>query len=683
MSNQVMEVDVKFLKSVTGVWRLAILAVVLALGLPAQVALADGTVTVTKAIQGDLTTVDAGVEFTYLINYAYASTTDNGQNVTLVDFLDSDLSWATAQVIPGTTIHIASTAYDQATGKVTWNFVNPLPAGSSGQLTLRVRFPLGTTLPGTVAKNTATMDGDNTDPKTSNEVSISATATCKWVANVTQTTTPAVIGQNVTYRARLDRPSTATGNLNTTSGTLALTLPVGVLPADVINANGGTLTGAGTAGDPVIVSWPTGVVSANGTGGSEAFGKDLVIKYDAARFTAGQIVTVSEAMSVTVLGGGTCGGTDTQNTTLTSFTATPNGAATKANSDSTVILGTQTFYYTLDADGTGNVGLDNFTITDPLPVNFALSSIRMPTVNNGPGGNFIVVRYRRSDTGATEYTWGTTHPASTSTTLNVSALGLSPGVYVSQVRFEFGTVASNFSIATQIRLSGTVISPGWDAAGTVITTGSQVCNTMTFTADYNGSSAFTPKTSQSCVTVTLPTVRPTVAKTVVSGNPVIPGGTTTWQVVLSNPTTSDIPMVNPKGMDLLPASLEYVAGSFLQTASTPAGVTAPVLEAIANYNGTGRTLLRWSYAYSFAVGNSATVQFQTRVKAGTAPGNINNRGYVSVEPAAQAGPVVYANSPKRTRTTWTAMAAPPTSAGERAMSPPWSVPPPRWTPSSW
>ena len=79
-------------RSVTGVWRLAILAVVLALGLSAQVALADGTVTVTKAIQGGLTTVDAGVEFTYLINYAYASTTEDGANVTLEDVLDPDLS---------------------------------------------------------------------------------------------------------------------------------------------------------------------------------------------------------------------------------------------------------------------------------------------------------------------------------------------------------------------------------------------------------------------------------------------------------------------------------------------------------------------------------------------------------------------------------------------------------------
>ncbi len=126
-----------------------------------------GNVEVSKAILGGVTTIDSGVEFTYLINYKYASTTDDGESVTLVDMLDPDLNWAAAQVVIGTTNHIASTNYNPATGQVTWTFVTPLPAGASGQLELKVRFPNGTTPPGTVANNTATMDGDNVDPVTS------------------------------------------------------------------------------------------------------------------------------------------------------------------------------------------------------------------------------------------------------------------------------------------------------------------------------------------------------------------------------------------------------------------------------------------------------------------------------------------------------------------------------------
>ena len=68
-------------------------------------------------------------------------------------------------------------------------------------------------------------------------------------------------------------------------------------------ANGGTITGSGLTGDPVVVTWATGTVSASGSNNSEAFGRNLVIRYDPARFSDGQVRTVREDMSVTVLDG--------------------------------------------------------------------------------------------------------------------------------------------------------------------------------------------------------------------------------------------------------------------------------------------------------------------------------------------------------------------------------------------
>ena len=622
---------------------MAMLLFVIGMANQAQAQGPTGQVEVSKAVLGGATTVDTGVEFTYLINYKYASTTDDGAAVTLVDMLDPSINWAAAQVVVGTTNHIASTNYNPATGQVTWTFVNPLPAGASGQLELKVRFPNGTTPPGTVANNTATMDADNAAPYTSNNVAITANATCGWNTNVTGPTT-AMLDTDVTYVARLDQPSPSTGNLNVIApSTTSMTLPVGVLPGDVINTNGGTISGTGTSGDPVVVTWTvTHSVGSNYT-------RNLVIRYDSARFTASQAVTVAQSSNLTVVGGGTCSGSDSQGTTLQPYvppTPAPNGSVAKSTSDSTVIPGTGEFYFSLDAHSTGNVDLDNFIITDPLPQNFALTSIRLPGVANGPGGNFINLIYQRSDTGATEYTWpGSPFPAGT-TTLPVSALSLPAGVYVSYVRFEMGTVASNFNINDNIRLNGTLLSNGWGSPSHTLDIGDQVCNTMSLSAVYNGSAAFTPKTATSCVTAILPTVRPTVGKSVVSGGSGIPGLTTTWQVEVSNPSSSDIPMVNPVGMDLLPASLEYVTGSFTTRTDgsyNSSGAGTPALEVIDNYNGTGRTLLRWSYNHSFPVNTRATVQFQTTVKAGTPPGPINNVANVSVVPAAQ-GPgtaVVY------------------------------------------
>ncbi len=605
----------------------------------------QNTLLVSKAVEGDLATVEAGAEFTYVINYAYASTTEDGRHVTLVDYLDPDLSWNASQVIIGTTPHIAGTSYEAATGKVTWTFIDPLPAGSSGQVTLRVRFPLGSTPNGAVATNTATLTADNAPSATSNEVSITATAACRWVANVVGPST-AVLDQNVTYTARLDRPNPATGNLNAIGGTVVLTLPVGVWPDDIVNTNGGVIAGTGVTDDPVTVTWSGVTANANGSAGSAAWSRNLVLRYDATRFGAGQVVTVHEAMTVTVLGGDTCSGTDGQNTTLSTFTPNPNGSAGKGVSDSTVLLHSQTFYFTLDADSTGNVGLDNYTIDDALPSNFALSAVRLPTVSNGPGGNFITLVYRRSDTDATEYTWPGSPFAASGALLAVSDLGLPSGVYISHLRFVFGSVAANFAIANAIQLHGTLISPGWGPEGREVKPGDTVCNTMTFTADYGGAPAFT-RTATRCVTVSLPTVRPAVTKSVIAGSSVVPGQTTTWQIELLNSNSSDIPMVNPMGMELLPAALEYVPGSFTPRTDgsyNSSGAPAPTLVVIDNYNGTGRTLLRWTYTHSFPINTRATVQFQTRVKPGTAAGSITNRGYIAVDDSLQAGVVVYASS---------------------------------------
>ena len=595
-----------------------------------------GTVEVTKAIQGNPTSVNSGTEFTYVINYKYASTTADGVNVVLTDQLDTDLSWNSAQVIAGTTVHIASTNFNPATGLFTYTFVDPLPAGSSGQLTLRVRFPNGSTPNGTVATNTATMDADNADPATSNQVSITANASCGWTTDITGPSAP-IIGTSVTYRASIVGPST--GNLSAISpSTMSMTLPVGVLPGDITNLNGGTTTGTGTTGDPVIVTWTI----PNNT--SATYNRDVVFSYNPARFTTGQVVGLSEQTSLTVLGGTACGGTDTLTSTITAFTPTPNGSLDKAAPDTTVIPGTQSFYFTLDAASTGNVGLDNFIISDELPKNFALESIRLPVVTNGPGGNFINLIYRRSDTGATEYTWPGSPFASGATVLPVGDLSLPAGVYISYVRFEMGTVASNFNISDNIRLNGRLLTSGWDSPPTMLAVGGQVCNTMRLTADYNGAAAFAAKTDQLCVTAIDPTVRPAVAKSVISGGSGIPGLITKWQVEVSNNTASDIPMVNPVGMDLLPATLEYVAGSFVsRTDSTynSSGAPAPTLEVIPDFNGSGRTLLRWTYAHSFPINTRSTVQFETRVKSGAAAGTISNLANVSVVPAQQSGPVVY------------------------------------------
>ncbi len=402
---------------------LLVLAGVLAWSAPggaqAQDPTPTGEVSVTKEIVGNQTTVDAGVEFTYLLNYKYASITSTGSNVTLVDKLDVGLSGNPAHVTMGWSEHIKSVNYDEDSREVTWTFVDPLPAGISGQLELKVRFPNGSTAPDTVAPNKAVMDADNADPFESNTVNIAANASCGWSTRITGPAT-AMLDTNVTYPVLLEQPNPVTGNLNIVPpSSVSVTLPVNVLPGDVQNAAGGTVSGAGTAESPTVVTWS----NISHSVGSN-FSRDLVIRYDSTRFTVDQVATLSQSSNLTVVGGGTCGGNASQSTTLQPFVANASGAASKGNSDNTntIIPGTQPFNYTLDAANNGNVPLDNFIIDDALPQNFALTSITLPTAANAPVGNFIKIFYRLSNTGATEYEWtGSPFPAGVQT-LPVSAL---------------------------------------------------------------------------------------------------------------------------------------------------------------------------------------------------------------------------------------------------------------------
>lgn len=317
-----------------------------------------GTVQVVKSTLGDITQVDSGVEFTYVLDYKYASTLADGANVTLVDVLPPELSRAASQVTMGTTGQIASTSYNATTGEARWTFVSPLDAGASGQLTLKVRFPNGSTPNGTVATNTATMDADNADPVNSNPVNITAAAQCKWTTGISGTSNPA-LDTNVTYRATLQAPGTSTGNLNViTPSTMAMTLPPGVLPGDVVNTNGGTLSGAGTSVDPVIVTWTLPDPTTGTTN------RDVVVKFDSTRFTKGAQVTGTNTTDLTVVGNETCGGSKDMKATLSD--PAPGGTASKGRGIADVTPG-RSFYYTLDANNTGNVDLDNFTIEDPLP----------------------------------------------------------------------------------------------------------------------------------------------------------------------------------------------------------------------------------------------------------------------------------------------------------------------------
>ena len=100
----------------------------------APLAQAASSFTVTKLV--DRTTVPSGVAFNYTLRYACNSVDTACQNVVLTDVLPAPLVFVT---FVGTS-HVASNSYTAATRTLVVTFVNPLPAGATGDLVVTARW---------------------------------------------------------------------------------------------------------------------------------------------------------------------------------------------------------------------------------------------------------------------------------------------------------------------------------------------------------------------------------------------------------------------------------------------------------------------------------------------------------------------------------------------------------------
>lgn len=603
-----------------------------ALCLGAESALGQGTLEVSKSIQGGLTSVTSGTEYTYILNYRYASQTQNGQNVKLEDNLDPDLSWTAAEVVMGGSTHIASMAYTAATGKAVWTFVNPLPAGSSGQLTLKVRFKSGVTPNGTVATNSVVMTANNASTVHSSTVSISATAAYLQTALKTRSSggTP---GFNTVYTVAIRNPSGGTvGALALTNATVVDTLPVG---AEFVSASGGGTYSAGTH----QVTWAnvTAAVGSNNSG----FSQTVTVRYPTPTFSVGQNVCNDMTVTGTAVGLVPVSLSDQECNLL--INATPAITSfSKTSTDTTPEVG-QNFDYRITFSNTGSVPVTNYVIEDPVPSKLTVTQVRAVLVT---GNVNTRVFYERSDNpGAWVEFSGS--PATVST--NINAPTLPGGIWINRLRWELGTLPQGYVSPTgssSVRYAATVLST--DRLGNPVVVGGTFTNCATMAYSFNS----TNYAGTNCVTSTI------VGPVGVFANPealksmtgtFVPGAEIPITLTVRNRSGCTDGLVNPVIADLLPTQLEYVAGS--ATASGLASPTSVEPQVLPNYGTSGRTLLRWTYnatlpaATTAPAGNKdASVSFRAKVKAGTLPAIYSNTNRAFVGGWANTGSVTIQSS---------------------------------------
>ncbi|MFM8332581.1 MAG: SdrD B-like domain-containing protein, partial [Candidatus Methylumidiphilus sp.] len=571
-----------------------------------------------------VSSVAVGVVFDYTLQYKCASITENCLAATVTDVLPVELSGAASDVTLFSSAHTTAVAYTAATRTAKWTFVNPLPAGSTGQLKLSVKFPVGVTANGAQAVNTATMAATGAVSASSPPVTVAATASNKWTVAKTRVSggTGAALDQDVVYQLQVCSNSST---LNLNNAVLTDVLPAGAV---FVSASGNGVYANGN------VSYALGNISSTASCGLY----NLTLRYPTGVFALGGSVTNTAAVTGTVPG---VGGDVAITPLTTSLTHTLSAGAaartfTKKASASTATVGQSLTYY-FDTANTGNVGLSNFSIEDAIPPQLNVTAIRSGTTSNNVAPT-VAVEYQSSANGNWTPVPGFPRAVTSSTySVAVSSMNLGTGVYITRLRYTYS------NLPTAYKPSGSTADPSFvatvlasDRSGAPVVPGNIIVNTGMYSYSYNGVAG--SGSSVANVTVVAPVVVdpitlpvPKVDKSVVGAASVLPNDTVTYEIALNNGSSAGAALANPVLGDLLDAGLDYVANSW-SVYARPTGMPTPLFEAVPNYNGSGRTLLRWrlegTAAYALPANATAKIRFQAKVKPGTPAGVIGNFAYL-------------------------------------------------------
>ena len=563
---------------------------------------------ITKLV--DDNTVESGSTIVYRIQYTVASTTENAFNAIITDILPAELSSVATDIVLEGDGFVASTSYAQATRTARFVFQSPLNAGTTGTVLVRARFPLGTTINGTVSQNTATFTADNGTTATTPPVTVTAVASFRMTPLKDRTSGGALDFPTV-YRLRLRNPSPNIGGLDLLNATMVDTLPAGV--QFVSASNSGVYNSVDNT-----VTWALGDVPV-GTS-TDAVTRTVTVIFPSSVFASGQSVVNRMGF------GGTPRGTSTPvsgwtSTTNSLTTGSSNMGFSKSNtSTSNLVPIGSSYLYRLNVTNSGYFELTNAYVEDTVPGRVAATSLQ------ARGSGFFKTNLNSS------WTPLSGNPYASLTTVQVSTLGLAAGEYVTSVRYEVGTLAVGFggwSSSAQPGYTAAVLAT--DRSGNAVVAGQTIVNNAAAGANFSGGSL--SRTATNTVTVYNGAARPRIEKYIIGATGLKPGQTATYELRLRNNLPATDMLINPIMADLLDANLTYVAGSWSVNAS-PAGTPAPNFEELANYNATGRTLLRWSWsgaaAYSLPPNLEIRIRFNAVLRAGIPPNTqISNTGYIT------------------------------------------------------
>ncbi len=550
---------------------------------------------ITKSV--DRTTAQCGLSFTYTLQYACPSTTTNCEGVTIVDALPPEVEYLSSV---GST-HTISETYDPVTHEVTFDFIEPLPAGSTGEVKITVRFPNGSTPNGTVATNTATIDATNAAPVVSNEVSTTASAVDRMIISKAVDVEGTIDG-NTSYYVQICNGQSGV----TTSGSLFPTGDVVIVdqlpPGSVYDSS--THNGVYNATNHTI----TWTFPATDFGLGDCQWPKVTVVFPSGTFNVGDTVTNSADYSYTPIGEPVQTGTVTATSTIPG--ATPLYTLNKM-SYATLAYPGETGTYFMNVANDGNVDVSDLCIEDYAPAGLEFTGLRPGAYYfAGPPANIVLTVDYQTNLNST---W-TTEPNGPYTDDDHGYVGFSSllgsGEYVTAVRICFGpdAVPAGYATYDDIEIYYRVRD---DAPAGIATNCIDISETSPETFAIQGDPCHDIEILES---LSGALVDP--EKYIVDWQPSYqPGDIVTFNVTLGNHIASADALQNPTLVDLLPIYFDYVPGSWYVNNSNVSGpAPTPAFTETTNYNSTGQTLLEWSLnGYNLLPGEDIDIRFDVEI----------------------------------------------------------------------